>query len=87
VGDSVGTRGRRTFSAGDRLEDAVEHGGAIEPAHDGQPTTDRGGLEATHLLHPPHVPLQVLPLDVQGIQVMLDAPGEKHAKIGLGMRS
>jgi len=67
------------------LEQAVEDGGAVEPAHHRQPPPDGGGLELADFLHPPHVQLNVRPLGLQWTQLPLRTPGQEHATVGLGV--
>jgi hypothetical protein len=62
VGDSAGTVGRRTNSAGGALQHAVDDAGSVEAGQHQGPPGHRGRLEPASLLHPPHVQLQMLPL-------------------------
>ena len=85
VGDSGGTLGRRTYSAGAVCQNLVDDAGAVEAGHDRHPAADRRRLVPVHFLHPPHVQLDVGPLGGQRVQSAFLAPGDEAAQVGLGV--
>ena len=67
------------------LQQAVDDAGPVEPGRDGESPGDGGGLEATDLLHPPEVQLQVRAARCQRVQAAFSAPGQEATQVGLGV--
>lgn len=66
-------------------QDGVDDADAVEADHHRQAAGDGGGLEAAHVLKPPHVPLDVRSYGQQRLQVLLGAPGQEDPQVGLGV--
>ena len=69
------------------IEHSVDDAGSVEADQDRKPTGDRGRLVAAHLLHPPEVDPDVWPLGLEWVQVLLGAPDEVAAEVGLGVNA
>jgi hypothetical protein len=85
VGESAGTFGRRTYSAGEWLERTVDHAGPVEAGDHGYAARHRGRLESAHLLQPPQIQLDVRAGSCQRVEAGPPAPGEVAAEVGLGV--
>jgi len=63
------------------VQHAVDDSGPVKARDDREPARDRGRLEATDLLHPSDVQLQVRPTRRQRMKVTLGAPGEEATQV------
>jgi hypothetical protein len=85
VGDSSGTAGRRTCSAGDWSRTPSMTQVRWKPAVTGEPPRYGGGLVPAGFLHPPDVQLQVRAARGQRVQPTISAPGQVAAQAGVGV--
>ena len=87
VGDSGGTLGRRTYSAGECVQHPVDDAGAVEAGHHRQPPRHGRGLEPADLLQPAHVQLDVGPgRPAARARVRRTSPGNLQVGLGVGTR-
>ena len=87
VGDSGGTWGRRTYSAGECSRMPSMTQGPVEGRDHREAPGDGGWLEASHFLEPAQVELNVASLRLQRHHVSLEAPAQIGVQVGRGVRS
>jgi len=56
-----------------------------KPDHDRQPARDGRGLVVAYVLKPAHVPFDVRADRRQRVQLLVDAPAQEYARVGLGI--